>query len=101
MAVALRFPEGTTLRGRSATDVLLVWGGVQWDPVKDLKDIRCALADRVQTLTGIEIDPRLPDDEFLTAVDAAGLAAVTYEGEKAKPPITRTPIGARNPDDLT
>lgn len=96
MSVALRFPEGTTLRGRSATDVLQVWGSVQWDPVKDMKQIRCALAERVETLTGIEVDPRLPDDEFLTAVDAAGLCVVTYEGTKAKPPITRTPVGLRD-----
>lgn len=97
MAVALLFPDGTVLRGPSAEAVLRTWGGLQWTPTGDLDQIRVALSDRCWGWSATAVDPLLPPDEFLTAVQASGLCAVSWTADKAKPKVTRPRLRDRDP----
>lgn len=99
MSVNLLFPDGTVLRGETADDVLATWGLLQWTPVKDPADVKAALADRVWALSQLPVDPDLPSDEFLDALQMTGLCAVDREAKAAKPTVSRAPWNVRYPDD--
>lgn len=87
MSVRLLLPCGTTLSGPEPSDVLLAWGALQWEPVDDLAAVKVALSRRVSAAHRgrVRVDPTLPAGQFLTAIEAAGLCAVMWEGSKAKP----------------
>jgi hypothetical protein len=97
VSVALHFPDGTVLRASTASDVLAIWDHLQWTPVKDPDRVKAALSERAWQWSATAIDPSLPDDEFLTALEGAGLCAVSWSGEKAKPGVWRPPLGERDP----
>ena len=82
----LTFPDGTVLSGKTSEAVLRAWGGLQWQPTGDLWEIRTSLVHRARVWSGAEVDPTLPDDEFLAALHDSTLCAVSFDGEKAKPP---------------
>lgn len=96
-AVTLLFPDDTVLSGTSATDVLARLGRLQWDP-REVEGMKAGLSDRAFRALGATLDPLLPDDEFLTALDASGLCAVLYGGTKAERGL-RWPVTAEDPDD--
>jgi hypothetical protein len=84
VSVALYWPDGTALPGEDATDVLARLGRLQWQPL-EVAAMKAALSDRAWALLGVPLNPSLPDDEFLTALDASGLCAVVYGGTPVKP----------------
>lgn len=98
--IRLYWPDGTVLAGKDADDVLARLGRLQWTPL-DVETMKARLADRVLALFGIEVDPALPSDEFLTAIDAAALCAVDYSGDPAKPSVWRPMEGRPLPLDPT
>lgn len=82
--IALHFPDGTVLSGEDATDVLARLGRLQWTPC-DVPTMKERLSDRAWAVSRSAIDGTLPDDEFLTALDASGLCKVDYAGTPTKP----------------
>lgn len=85
MSVTLAWPDGTEIKAADATDALARVGNLQWSPM-DVPTIKARLSDRAWAWSKATIDPLLPDDEFLTALDASRLCAVIYGPEPAKPP---------------
>lgn len=88
--VRLYFPDAVVLEGDDAADVLRRWGALQWSPIKDMATIRVAISERAWVWSSFTLDPLLPADEFLTALDASGLCAVVWDGTPAKPREPRT-----------
>lgn len=84
MTVSLVFEDYTVISGKTATDALRRLGKVQWEPL-DIEPMKRRMSDRAWSFFGKAIDPLLPDDEFVTALDAAGICAVIYGGTPAKP----------------
>ena len=97
MKVALYWPDGTALPGEDPTDVLARLGRLQWTPL-DVAAMKAALSDRAYAWSGAVLDPLLPDDEFLTALDASGLCAVVYGGTPVKPSQKMRPRAGRSDD---
>lgn len=85
------FADGCTMTADDSVSVLLLWGGVQWEPVKDLAEVKVELARRAGVLRGADVDPMLPADEFLQALDMAGVVAVLQMPEKSKPGVMDAP----------
>lgn len=87
MSVSIWFPDGTVIRGVDATDALVRLGRIQWTPTEDTATIKAALSDRAWGWNRSALNPALPDDQFLTALDASAMVAVIYGPAKApKPP---------------
>lgn len=86
MTIRLTFPNGSKLHGDDATDVLSRLGELQvWTGPVDADRMKQLLSDRAWILVSEAIDPDLPDDDFLNALDAAAVVAVERLPEKAKP----------------
>lgn len=93
--MTLLFPDGTAIAGEDAPDVLTRLGVLQWSPMpKD--EMKARLSDRAWLWSRFTLDPNLPDDEFLTALDASTLCAVIWGPNPAKPKgwsLTWPPLG--------
>ncbi len=73
MTVSILFPDGTEVRGMSATHVLAeLLGG--WNTDKSIYALRHQLASR----HGIEDNPDLSDLQFLHMMDCRGIWTVGY-----------------------
>lgn len=96
MSVRLLFPNGTTMTADTAEDVLLLWGSVQWSPVTDLGEVKAVLSDRANALHGADVDPALPPEVFLEALDEAALLAFLQVPDKSKPGVVDAPWRERH-----
>jgi hypothetical protein len=94
--VRLLFPDGCTMTADDAVSVLLLWGAVQWTPVTDLAEVKVELARRAGALRGADVDPSLPADVFLEALDEAALVAVLHVPAKSKPGVLDAPWRERH-----
>lgn len=84
ITVSLVFPDGTTIGGTDATDVLARLGRIQWTPV-DVIATKEHLSNRAWAWSHFALDPQLADDEFLTALDASQMVQVVWGALPAKP----------------
>lgn len=82
--VTLMFPDGTEIPAKDATDAIARLGALQWTPL-DVPTMKARLADRAWAWNQSVIDADLPDDEFLTALDATTMVAVVWSPHPAKP----------------
>lgn len=88
--IRLIFPDGTVLDGDHALDVIARLGRLQWEP-RDPDAMKELLSDRAWVWSRTAVDPGLPPDEFLDALDAAGLLAVERRPAKATPAEDKKP----------
>lgn len=73
MTIQLTWPDGTHTRGTDAADVIMRWAKVQWATVETIERAKQILTDRAYAWTGALVDELLPDDEFLAALEQAGM----------------------------
>lgn len=76
MTIRLHWTDGTRTTGVNAEDVILRWAKVQWHGVESMTQARQILTDRAYAWTGALVDEELPDDEFLVALEAAGMFTI-------------------------
>ena len=85
MSVTMHFPDEVEIKGPDATTALRRLGKVQWSPTDDVAEIKSRMSDRAWAWSRFTLDPLLPDDEFLTALDASGMCVVVWEPNKVPP----------------
>jgi hypothetical protein len=76
----IRWPDGSTSRGRTAYELLARLGQAQHDPV-DVTDMKDLLSVRAQTWSGKYIQPAQPDAPFLRELDRVGMIRIEQEGD--------------------
>lgn len=78
----LSFPGSGVYTGDTPTQLLNRLSKRQFDP-DDRANIKAALAWRAWVMRDVSIDPSLPDEEFLLAFGATGIATLeVYSEEK-------------------
>jgi hypothetical protein len=75
------WPDGTTSKGRSATELLVHLGARQWSPIGK-QEMKALLSKRAQTWSSKFIHPAQPDEPFLRELHRVGLFDLTVNGEK-------------------
>lgn len=77
---SIRWPDGSTSRGRTAYELLAYLGKIQHDPV-DVEGMKDLLSIRAQTWAGKFIHPSQPDAPFLRELARVGMIKILTEGE--------------------
>jgi hypothetical protein len=77
---AIRWPDESITRARTAYELLARLGKDQIDPV-DVTDMKDLLSIRAQTWSGKYIQPHQPDAPFLRELARVGMIEIITEGE--------------------
>lgn len=83
--------NGESFKGSSAGDALSALGRAQWVPCAR-QVMKGLLAGRCQALTGLWVDPLLPDDDFVGALHQLKFLRVD---RVPRPGLTRYPGSGR------
>ena len=73
--IEVRWPDKSITFGESAEAIIERAASVQWQET-DVERMRNLLSDRAWTLFDAAIAPDLPADEFLRALDDAGMLSI-------------------------
>lgn len=68
----------TTITANSATAILEALRSKDWTQFICLEDYKCNLARRLKNYTGIEVDYKAPDLDFLKGLHEAGFIKALY-----------------------
>lgn len=74
--IEMRFPDGSIIKGKTATEVLERLAKVQWESVS-VEGMKHLMSARAYGWNNAIVDPALPDDEFVRALGESGMVFVT------------------------
>lgn len=80
--IAVLWPDNSITRATDAGALLTRVGAFQWSP-GDKTHTKSLLSDRAWVWSGSLVDPELSDDEFLDALELAGMCLVERHEEEA------------------
>ena len=79
--VEIRFPDGKSISGKTAAQVLARWASKQWHEVSGM-EWRDELAKRAYSWSEAHVDTHARPLEFLRQLADAGLIKITINGEE-------------------
>ena len=76
--VKIYWPDYTVTSADNASEVLLKIGKKQWKIETEVKSIKRMLSRRAYNWSGVQIDPELPNRQFLKALGESGMVFVWF-----------------------